>query len=53
MNQTFPAGVQILAPKIARCDEILTAEAMSFVAKLRRTFEGRLACFMPGSIDRP
>jgi malate synthase len=38
---TLPAGVEISAPIIADYATILTPEALSFVAKLHRQFEGR------------
>jgi malate synthase len=37
----LPAGVQITAPVTPDYAEILTAEALGFVAKLHRQFEGR------------
>jgi len=52
MNQKIPAGVQILAPQIARCDEILTSEALGFVARLHRAFEGRRQGLLQARVDR-
>ena len=37
----LPAGVQINAPMLPRFDEILTPEALAFVAKLHRAFAAR------------
>src|SRR5512135_2196062 len=41
MNIDLPQGVQINAPLHPRFDEILTPEALAFVAKLHRAFEPR------------
>jgi malate synthase len=41
MSTTLPAGVQINAPMHPRFDEILTPEALAFVAKLHRAFNAR------------
>src|SRR5690242_3033712 len=36
-----PSGIQLRAPAVAGSDQILTPEALGFVAKLHRTFEAR------------
>ncbi|MGE5468048.1 MAG: malate synthase A [Ignavibacteria bacterium] len=41
MNIDLPTGVQISGPLHPRFDEILTPEALAFVAKLHRAFEAR------------
>ncbi len=41
MSTTLPAGVQINAPMHPRFDEILTRDALGFVAKLHRAFNAR------------
>jgi malate synthase len=41
MAVTLPQGVEILAPLTPAFEEILTTEALSFVAKLHRQFEAR------------
>ena len=41
MNSTLPPGVAINAPMHPRFDEILTADALAFVAKLHRAFDAR------------
>ena len=41
MALTLPAGVQVNAPIHPRFDEILTKDALEFVAKLHRAFNGR------------
>jgi len=41
MNSTLPSGVAINAPLHPRFDEILTADALAFVAKLHRAFDAR------------
>lgn len=41
MAVTLPQGVEILAPLTPAFEEILTTEALAFVAKLHRQFEGR------------
>src|SRR4029078_1582708 len=41
MNTTLPSGVAINAPMHPRFDEILTADALAFVAKLHRAFDAR------------
>jgi malate synthase len=38
---TVPAGVEIVAPMDDRYDEVLTPDALAFVAELHRTFDGR------------
>jgi malate synthase len=38
---TMPAGVEVLGPMQARYDEVLTPEALAFLAELHRTFDGR------------
>ena len=40
MAMTLPQGVEILAPLNAEYETILTTEALAFVAKLHRKFEG-------------
>jgi malate synthase len=37
----LPAGIQLRAPDVAGGDSVLTPDALSFVAKLHRTFESR------------
>ena len=41
MTNTLPAGIEIKAPVSAEFAEILTPEALAFVAKLCRTFQPR------------
>ncbi|PTA68527.1 malate synthase A [Deinococcus arcticus] len=41
MTQTLPAGLTISAPLQGAQQEVLTAEALAFVAELHRRFEGR------------
>ena len=41
MTNSLPAGVEIKAPLHPRFDEILTADALAFVAKLHRAFNTR------------
>jgi malate synthase len=41
MAVTLPQGVEILAPLTPAFEEILTTEALAFVAKLHRQFEAR------------
>ena len=52
MSLTLPAGVQINAPIGARYEEILTPEALAFVAKLHRAFEPRRQELLQMRIDR-
>src|SRR4029453_16770473 len=40
---TYPEGVEVLGPPEPRFDEILTDEALAFVAGLQREFGGRRA----------
>jgi malate synthase len=47
-----PAGVEIQAPVSAEYAEILTPEALAFVAKLERTFAGRRSELLQKRIDR-
>lgn len=37
---TYPAGIEITGPMLAEYNEILTHDALAFVAKLAREFEG-------------
>jgi malate synthase len=41
MSQSFPEGIQIDAPLPAEYAQVLTPEALSFVARLQREFNGR------------
>jgi len=41
MSTTFPAGVTVNAPMHPRFDEILTPDALAFVARLHRAFDAR------------
>jgi malate synthase len=41
MTNNYPEGIEITAPITAEFAEILTPDAMNFVAKLSREFEGR------------
>ncbi|MCF8564951.1 malate synthase A [Alicyclobacillus tolerans] len=40
-NGQYPAGVEVLAPVSSQFAEILTPDALAFVAKLARTFDSR------------
>ena len=52
MNPTLPPGVQINAPLHPRFDEILTREALAFVAKLHRAFEPRRQELLKARVER-
>ncbi|HET8881126.1 MAG TPA: hypothetical protein VFM56_03040, partial [Solimonas sp.] len=52
MSLKLPAGMQINAPIEARFDEILTPEALEFVAKLHRAFEPRRQELLKKRIER-
>jgi malate synthase len=52
MSLKLPAGVQITGPINARYDEILTPEALAFVAKLHRAFEPRRQELLKARIER-
>jgi malate synthase len=52
MNMRTPTGVQINAPLHPRFDEILTPEALAFVAKLHRAFESRRQELLKKRIER-
>ncbi|MEY4329196.1 MAG: malate synthase, partial [Pseudomonadota bacterium] len=52
MSLTLPAGVQITGPINARFEEILTPEALAFVAKLHRAFEPRRQELLKARIER-
>ena len=52
MSLKLPAGVQINAPINARYEEILTPEALEFVAKLHRAFEPRRQELLKARIER-
>ena len=45
-------GVQVIAPEADRGDDILTDEALDFLGKLARSFEGRRQGLMSARIDR-
>jgi malate synthase len=51
-NLTLPAGVEILAPVSAEYAEILSPEALSFVATLQRTFGPRRAELLARRAER-
>ena len=38
---TIPAGVEVTGPMHERYDEVLTPEALGFLADLHRTFDAR------------
>ncbi|MCL4725009.1 MAG: malate synthase A, partial [Rhodocyclaceae bacterium] len=52
MSLNLPAGVQINAPIHPRFDEILTPEALAFVAKLHRAFEPRRKELLAKRVER-
>lgn len=52
MSLNLPQGMQINAPIEDRFDEILTPEALAFVAKLHRAFEPRRRSLLQARIDR-
>ena len=52
MSLKLPAGVQITGPINARYEEILTPEALEFVAKLHRAFEPRRQELLKARIER-
>ncbi len=52
MSITLPTGVAINAPLHPRFDEILTTEALAFVAKLHRAFEPRRQELLQARIAR-
>ncbi|MFM8338843.1 MAG: malate synthase A, partial [Fluviibacter sp.] len=52
MSLKLPAGVQINAPINARYEEILTPEALEFVAKLHRAFEPRRQELLKKRVER-
>jgi len=52
MSLKLPAGVQMTGPINARYDEILTPEALEFVAKLHRAFEPRRQELLKKRIER-
>ena len=52
MSLKLPAGMQINAPIEARFDEILTPDALAFVAKLHRAFETRRQELLKKRVER-
>jgi malate synthase len=52
MSLTLPAGVQINAPMHPRFDEILTPDALEFLAKLHRAFEPRRQQLLKARVER-
>ena len=52
MSLNLPAGVQINAPLHPRFDEILTPEALAFVAKLHRAFSARRKELLAKRVER-
>ena len=51
-NITTPEGVEILAPVSAEYAEILTTEALEFIARLDRAFSSRRDDILQRRIDR-
>ncbi|MFB9233990.1 malate synthase A [Plantactinospora siamensis] len=49
---TMPAGVEITGPTINRYAEVLTAEALDFLAELHRAFDGRRRELLAARRDR-
>ncbi|HKN79975.1 MAG TPA: malate synthase A [Actinomycetota bacterium] len=49
---THPDGVEVLGPTEPRFDEILTEEALAFVAGLQREFGGRRAELLDARVER-
>jgi malate synthase len=49
---THPEGVEVLGPTESRFDEILTDEALAFVAGLEREFGGRRAELLEARAER-
>ncbi|SDY68315.1 malate synthase [Micromonospora pattaloongensis] len=47
-----PAGVEIIGPLHDRYDEILTPDALAFLAELHRTFEQRRRALLVGRAER-
>ncbi len=52
MSLDLPPGVQINAPLHPRFDQILTRDALEFVAKLHRAFEPRRQALLAARIER-
>ena len=52
MSLNLPAGMQINAPIQAAYDSILTADALTLVAKLHRAFEGRRQELLQARVTR-
>ena len=52
MTLKLPAGVQVKASILERFDEILTHDALSLVAKLHRSFEGRRQELLRKRVER-
>ena len=52
MSLNLPAGVQINAPIHPRFDEILTHDALAFVAKLHRAFAARRKELLAKRVER-
>src|SRR5579863_1336370 len=52
MSPTLPAGVAINAPLYPRFDEILTTDALAFVARLHRAFKPRRQELLKARIAR-
>jgi len=46
------AGLQVHAPPVARQDEVLTREALAFVAALHRTFDARRRALLADRVTR-
>jgi len=52
MDPTLPSGVAINAPMHPRFDEVLTADALAFVAKLHSAFDARRQELLKARIER-
>ena len=51
-GDTTMAGIEIKGPKVARQDEILTPEALEFLASLHREFNGRRKELLAKRVER-
>ncbi|HEX2770858.1 MAG TPA: malate synthase A, partial [Micromonosporaceae bacterium] len=49
---TVPPGVDVTAALHPRFDEVLTPDALAFVAELHRTFDGRRRALLARRADR-
>jgi malate synthase len=52
VSAELPPGVAIAGPSVAHSDEVLTPEALAFVARLHRSFDQRRRELLAARVER-